>query len=230
MIDGEKILAIIPARGGSKGLPRKNVLPFAGKPLITWTIEAARHSQYLDHIILSSDDDEIINVAKLNNVDVPFVRPQNLASDTASGTDVVLHALQNCLGFDILVLLQPTSPLRRADDIDGAIKKMMVLKAQCCVSLSASGKSPYWAYEIDDNQHLAPVIPNLDSKADNRQDLPVSYYLNGAVYVAYSKWFQINQDFKTKETIGYVMPRERSIDIDDKLDFIVAETLALQKV
>jgi len=230
MIDKKKILAIIPARGGSKGLPRKNVLPFAGKPLIFWTIEAAHSSQYIDHIILSSDDEEIINVAKLNNVDVPFVRPDNLASDTASGADVVLHALQNCPGFDILVLLQPTSPLRRADDIDGAIEKMIELKAQCCLSLSESGKSPYWAYEIDDNQHLLSVMPELDSKADNRQDLPETYYLNGAVYVAYSKWFQLNRDFKTKETIGYVMPRERSIDIDDKLDFIVAETLALRKV
>lgn len=225
MIEGRKVLGIIPARGGSKGLPGKNIIPLAGEPLISWTIKAASKSRFLDHLVLSSDDEQIIKVAKECGVDVPFIRPEHLSTDSASSIDVILHALEYCPDYDIFVLLQPTSPLRTVIDLDDAIKKMVALNAPCCVSLCASEKSPYISYKINDNKKISPLMSDIQTKTNNRQDLPRTYYLNGAVYVAYVDWFQMNRSFLTTETIGYVMPRERSVDIDDSIDLIVAETI-----
>lgn len=118
-------LAIIPARGGSKGVPRKNIRNLAGKPLIAWTIEEAKKSKYINRVILSSDDNEIIEIAKNYNCEVPFVRPKNIAEDNTPGIDPVLHAIKQCPGYDYVVLLQPTSPLRTVEDIDGCIRYML---------------------------------------------------------------------------------------------------------
>ena len=123
MIDGRSVLAIIPARGGSKGVPRKNIRPLGGKPLIAWTIEAAHRSAWIDRLILSSEDQEIIDTACAWGCDVPFVRPAELARDCTPGIDPVLHALKQLPSFDLVVLLQPTSPLRSAADIDRCIER-----------------------------------------------------------------------------------------------------------
>lgn len=142
-----KILAIIPARGGSKGVPRKNIRELAGKPLIAWTIEEAKKSKYIDRLILSTEDDEIIEVAKQYGCEVPFKRPIELAQDDTPGIDPVLHAIEQCPGYDYVVLLQPTSPLRTVDDIDGCIEQLLSSDGtNFCVSVTEPEKSPYWMY------------------------------------------------------------------------------------
>src|SRR5688500_10349967 len=143
MIAGRSVLALIPARGGSKGLPGKNLLPVDGRPLLDWTVQAARRSRYIDRVVLSSDDPAIIAAGLAAGCDAPFVRPAELASDTAGTLEVVEHALDRLPGYDVLVLLQPTSPLRTAGDIDGACERMVASGAGSCVSVSLVEQSPY---------------------------------------------------------------------------------------
>ncbi len=226
-MERNKVLGLIPARSGSKGIPRKNILDIAGSPLIVWTIKAAKNSRYIDSLILSSDDDEIIAIARENGVDVPFKRPIELALDDTPGIDVVLHAIEQCPGYDIVVLLQPTSPLRKTEDIDEAIHYMLDNNAPACVSLVEPEKSPFWMFELNYKNKLINIFSKRKI-VPNRQELPKVYALNGAVYVAWTDWLESQKSFITKETVGYVMPRNRSIDVDDEVDLLVAETLLKQ--
>lgn len=216
MYQGKKILGLVVARGGSKGLPRKNVLPVCGKPLIGWTIDAAKQSSLLDRLVLSSDDSEIIDVASEWGCEVPYRRDKALANDTATSVDVVIDCLQRLSGFDYVVLLQPTSPLRNTEDIDSAIRKCLDNGAPACVSLSEAKESPYWMYSLTERGAVSPI---LDSRYERRQDLPPVFVLNGAVYVADVQWFLQHRSFLSSETVGYVMPSERSLDIDTAADF-----------
>jgi N-acylneuraminate cytidylyltransferase len=217
MIDGKTVLAIIPARGGSKGVPRKNIREVAGKPLIAWTIEEAKKSKYIDRLILSSDDAEIIEVAKAWGCEAPFVRPAGLAQDETPGIDPVLHALDMLPGYEVVVLLQTTSPLRCAADIDGCIEQCIASKANACVTVTQAEQSPYWMYMLGNDGAMQPLIKTDESYA-RRQDLPKAYILNGAVYVAKSEWLRRHKTFVSDETRGFVMPQERSLDIDTELD------------
>ena len=228
MIDGKKVLAVITARGGSKGVKRKNIKKLCGKPLITWTFSSAKKSMLIDRIIISSDDSEIIEIAKEFGIDVPFIRPAELSNDMAASIDVVLHAIESCKGFDILVLLQPTSPLRTAQDIDNAIVNMIEEKTDSCVSVCIPDKSPYWMYKMDNNNLISPLIETKNI-FHNRQSLPDIYALNGAVYVAKIEFLIEQKTFISNKTSGYIMPKERSIDIDEELDFIIAESIANSK-
>lgn len=212
-----KVLAIIPARGGSKGLPRKNVLDTAGKPLIAWTIEAALKARCITRVILSSDDDEIISVAKTHGCDVPFIRPDVLASDEASTLDVVLHAMEQLPGYDYVMVLQPTSPLRSAKDIDAAFDKMITTDAPSCVSVCQVSETPYWMFSIGTNGQLQRLI-NLPEDISRRQDLPRSYKLNGAIYIIKTDTLRTTNSFTGTKTIAYEMPRQASIDVDTQLD------------
>jgi CMP-N,N'-diacetyllegionaminic acid synthase len=225
VIRGLKVLALIPARGGSKGVPGKNIRFAGGKPLIAWTIEAALAARYIDQVALSSDEDHIITVAREWGCDVPFRRPEELATDVASSMDVVLHALSQLPGFDWVVVLQPTSPLRTAVDIDAALECCVNQQAPACVSVTEAEQSPYWMYRLDDSQHLSPVLAD-PGHFTRRQDLPTVYALNGGIYVAECAWLQRTRTFVTSETVGFRMPQSRSIDIDTELDFIVFEKLA----
>jgi N-acylneuraminate cytidylyltransferase len=224
MIDGKKVLALIPARGGSKGIPRKNIVDLAGKPLLAWTIEEAKKSAYIDKLILSSDDDEIISVAREYGCDVPFKRPDELAGDLASGIAPVLHAIEALPGYDYVVLLQPTSPLRLVADIDGAIQQCCQKKAACCVSVTQPQESPYWMYTIEGEGRLRPLLTTNKVFA-RRQDLPEVYMLNGAVYVAQCLWLLKVRSFLTEQTIAYPMPQARSLDIDCPEDLHLAARL-----
>lgn len=224
MINGKKVLAIIPARGGSKGLKRKNIKDLCGKPLIAWTIEMAKKSKYIDYLMMSTEDDEIIKVANNWGCDVPFVRPEVLAQDSTSTIDVILYVINKLPKFDYVVLLQPTSPLRNCNDIDACIEKCVEKKAKSCVSVTETNKSPYWMYHLNKNRTIKPIIEN-DVIVTRRQELPKTYVLNGAVYVAESKWLCENKTFLTNETVAYVMPQERSVDIDTKLDFAYARAI-----
>ena len=211
MIDGKTILAVIPARGGSKGIPRKNILDVAGKPLIAWTIEA-----YIDRLILSSDDPEIIGIAKSQSCEVPFTRPSELAQDDTPGVEPVLHAIKSLPGYDYVVLLQPTSPLRTSTDIDNSLEECLKRKSSACVSVVESEQNPYWMFLIDESQYLKPLLSN--EIFSRRQDLPKVYIPNGAIYIANCDWLLKSQSFIGKETIPFIMPQERSLDIDSHKD------------
>lgn len=222
-----KILAIIPARGGSKGVPRKNIRDLAGKPLIAWTIEEAKRSKYIDRLILSSEDDEIIEVAKQYGCEVPFKRPLELAQDDTPGIEPVLHAIEQCPGYDYVVLLQPTSPLRTAEDIDGCIEKLLNSDADFCVSVTEPDKSPYWMYTLE-NERLIPLLPQEEFVA-RRQELPKVYALNGAVYVGKQDALLKSKSFIMDSTLISVMNRKNSVDIDTELDFELCSYLKREK-
>lgn len=226
MINGKSVLAIIPARGGSKGVPRKNIRDLAGKPLIAWTIEAARKSAYIDRTVISSDDQEIIAVAKNWGCEAPFVRPADLARDDTPGIDPVLHALKELPGYDYVVLLQPTSPLRTEEDIDGCIARCEEKLASACVSVTEPAHHPQWMFTLSDADVLLPISAQ---RGVRRQDLPDVYALNGAVYVARTAWLVETRNFLGEGAYGYVMPSSRSIDIDTEQDIAFAACLLQQK-
>jgi len=225
MINGKSVLAIIPARGGSKGIPRKNIREIGGKPLIAWTIEASKQSRYIDRLILSSDDEEIIGVAREWGCDVPFTRPQGLATDESGTAEVILHAIKNIEEiFDYIVVLQPTSPLRLAVDIDSCIEKCINTKSPSCVSVTGADKSPYWMYFLGDTGKITSVIDVAD-RPSRRQEIPVAYVLNGVVYVIEIETFMETKQLFDRDTVAYVMPRNRSLDIDTEFDLVFFEHL-----
>ncbi len=215
------VTAIITARGGSKGLPHKNILPLNGMPLIGWTIQAAHAARCIHRTVLSSDDTQIIATAKHLGCEVPFVRPAKLAQDTTQTTDVLLHMLEH-ITTDYIVLLQPTSPLRLAQDIDNCFAQLMRDKAPSCISITESSVSPYWLYARDQAGKLTPFAQSTLAST-RRQDAPPMYVPNGAIYIAHAQWFKENRSFIGKETTGYLMPKERSADIDTQIDFDLCE-------
>lgn len=228
MINNKTVVAIIPARGGSKGVKRKNLRNVGGKPLIAWTIEEARKSKYLDRVILSSEDDEIIDIAMKYGCDVPFKRPVELARDDTPGIEPVLHALSQIIRYDYVVLLQPTSPLRNADDIDKCIANCISINALSLVSVKELDTSPYWMLKLDYNGNIHPLL-NKWEESKRRQELPVVYALNGAVYVAKYEWLIKNRNFLSKDTKTYIMPAERSIDIDSEFDLKMVNYIKMEE-
>lgn len=227
MINGKSVLAIIPARGGSKGIPRKNVRDLYNKPLIAWTIEEAKKSKYIDRLIVSTDDYEIKKVSEKYDCEVPFMRPTELAQDDTPGIEPVIHAISQLPEYDLIVLLQPTSPLRLVDDIDGVIEQSANNHFIPCVSIAEVEKTPYWMYRLDKNYTMIPVLG--DANYTRRQDVPKIYELNGAVYVALKETIITERSFITSNTVGYIMPKERSIDIDTELDFNIAELILINR-
>lgn len=230
MYNGKKILAIIPARGGSKGVPRKNIKVLAGKPLIAWTIEEAQKSKFIDMCIVSTEDEEIKTVAEEWGGKVPFMRPSELAQDDTPGIEPVLHAIKMLPGYDFVVLLQVTSPLRTIEDIDGAIKYCMKNEYESCVSVTEAENSPYWMYYINEKERLQPILQIEDENSYQRQKLPKVYQLNGAIYMASVNFLQRQGEFIGDDTVGYVMPHERSYDIDTIVDFEMVEWLVKRSV
>jgi CMP-N,N'-diacetyllegionaminic acid synthase len=229
MYEGKTFLAIITARGGSTGLPRKNIKHLAGKPLIAWTIEEAKKSKCLDRIILSSEDTEIINVAKSFGCEVPFVRPSALAKDDTPGIDPVIHALKTLPEkYDFVVLLQPTSPLRKEHHIDEAIEMLDHYRAESLVSICEAKESPYWMFNLNTDNTLTSILPMVN--ISRRQDLPQCYILNGALYIASFHQILTEQKFINDNTIGYHMAQNSSIDIDNMLDFEIAEKLLMRSL
>lgn len=223
MIKNYRIIAIIPARGGSKGVPRKNLRLFRGKSLLAHTIETTKRSAYIDRVVVSSEDAEIITEAKRAGANVPFVRPTALAQDHTPGIDPILHALGQLESYDYVVLLQTTSPLRTTTDIDTCIEYCITQQAPACVSVAKADKHPYWMVTLGEDQKLQKLYQgDIPSR---RQDLPDVYALNGAIYIARTDWLLHNRSFLTDQTIGYVMPKERSLDIDIEFDLVLLEAM-----
>lgn len=212
----KKIVAIIPARGGSKGIPKKNIVPVSGKPLIAWTIEAARKSKYVDKVVVSSDSDEILKVASKYRAE-PIKRLAELATDTALPEPVIRHTL-SCLkkaGYvpDILVYLQPTSPLRTHKDIDQAFDKFFHSKATAAISVIEIDKKYLKAF-VSDNRGFLKGAVNNKFPFMNRQLLPSIYMPNGAIYIITISAFKKFNRLLSDKTAPYIMSFEKSIDID----------------
>lgn len=223
MIGDARVLAVIPARGGSKGLARKNLAPFRGRPLIAWTIEAAQASVLIDDVILSSDDAEIIAVAKGLGCAAPFVRGPELSTDEATSLAVVLDALDRTPGYDVVVLLQPTSPLRTAADID-AVLALLDDGGETAVSVTDAESHPFLVYRPDADGRLAPYAAPEAGASLRRQDLPPAWSLNGAVYAARVEALRRTRAFvQPGRTRAWPMPRARSADIDTLDDLLAAE-------
>ena len=226
-----EILAIIPARGGSKGVPRKNIKPLAGKPLIGWTIETALKTSCINRVIVSTDDEEIAKIAKKHGADLPFMRPAEFASDTASDMPVYEHALQwlnehEQYQPDIIVWLRPTSPLRTSEDIEIAIQKLIDTKADWIRSICAIEHHPYWVFRCEDNDRLSSFVEGIELKDYfQRQMLPEAYRLNGAVDVTWRTTITEKKLLYSGDVRGYKMVAERSVDLDGELDFALAEIL-----
>lgn len=225
-----RVLGIIPARGGSKGIPRKNLVILAGKPLLYFAIRAAQGSGYLTRTILSSEDEEINSVGRSLGVDVPFVRPMDLATDQASSQAVAKHALlfaENEEGkhYDAICLLQPTCPLRESIDIDSAIQMLESSDADAVVSLTQVEEPHPLKMMLVSEGVVRPLFPDKWRETVRRQDLAPTFYLNGAVYcVRRSVLLESNSLWGTK-TLAYIMPAERSVNIDTPLDVITAKGL-----
>ncbi|EGF29402.1 acylneuraminate cytidylyltransferase family protein [Rhodopirellula baltica] len=217
-------LVIIPARGGSKGLPRKNILSVCAHPLIAWTIDAAKNSTLADRVIVSTDCNEIADLAIRYGAEVPFIRPERLATDSTPGIDVVLHALDELPDeVEQVILLQPTSPLRLSQDIDDAINLLDTSDATTCISVSKASKHPNWMRRLSSDGVLIPY--ENASSAANRQELDPLFVLNGAIYIADTKALRSDQSFHASGTLGFIMPDERSWDIDSGMDLRIAEVL-----
>jgi N-acylneuraminate cytidylyltransferase len=226
VIGERRVLGVIPARGGSKGLPGKNILPVRGRPLLAWTADAALAARGIDHVVVSSDNDAILAVARGLGAEA-LRRPAHLATDTASTIDVVMHALDSLPGHDVVVVLQPTSPLRTGADIDAAMDRFAAARAPACVSVCEAEQSPYWMYRLAAAQTLEPVL-DVPAETTRRQDLPTVYALNGAVYIADASWLRRSRAFVTRETVAHVMPAERSLDIDTQRDFDLFEKIVTE--
>ena len=227
-----KILGIIPARGGSKGIKNKNIRQFAGKPLIAHAIDTASSSRYIQKIIVSTESEEIAQVAKKYGAEVPFLRPAELAQDKSKVTDAIIHLLNKLkTDFDyipdIIVLLQTTSPLRTAEDIDGAIKLMFDRKADSVVSVCATEQL---VFTKDSEDRLKNLITKKEFlRSNNRQELPRTFKLDGSmVYVVKTNVFLKHKSFLAGKLVGYEIPRWRSVDLDEPQDFVVGELVFSQ--
>lgn len=225
-------LVIIPARGGSKGIPHKNIKEFLGKPLIHWSIESARNVSDDSLIIISTDDDEIAAVAGLTGLKVPYRRPAALATDHASTQDALLDAMDwadsRGISYDKVLLLQPTSPLRSANDIE---RTLQAYRPDCdmAVTVKPSAANPYYdCFECDSDGFLH--ISKGDGLYTRRQDAPTAWQLNGAVYVINPQSLRTMPIGRFTRRIAVEMPAERSVDLDTPLDWLVAETIGRSAV
>ena len=228
MYKNKKILAIIPARSGSKRLPNKNILNLEGKPLIAWTIEEAKKSKYIDKIVVSTDSEQIAEISRQYGAEIPFLRPAELAQDTTSSIDVIKYCLENIKeNFDYLMLLQPTSPLRTSEDIDNAIN-MLDENTLAVVSVCETEHSPLWSNTLPEDLSMENFLrPEVKNKRS--QDLPKFYRLNGAVFLAEINYFYRHNGFYGPKTKALIMRLGHSIDIDTELDFLICKTILSNK-
>jgi CMP-N-acetylneuraminic acid synthetase len=234
MISNKRVIAIIPARGGSKGLPGKNIRPLCGKPLIAWSIERALQSHYVDAVVVTTDSHEIADVALRYGAEVPFLRPAHLASDTASSVDTVLHALdhyRDTLGktFDYVVLLEPTSPLREVGDIDSMLDKLLAHADDfdAIVSVGEVHEHPSIMKRLEGNT-MQPFYANL-AMTSRRQDNVPAYFPYGVAYVVSTDTLCSLQTFYPPRATFFEIKRHQCFEIDDLCDFLVVETMMKQE-
>lgn len=228
---GPGIVGVITARGGSRSVPKKNIALVGGKPLIAWTIETALRSRVLDRVIVSTDDDEIADVSRRYGVEVPFKRPAELARDDSSHIAVMTHAMhwlesQKSWKPEYVMLLQPTSPLRTTEDIQAAVDLALAKQADSVVSVCLARHHPFLTMQITPEGTLADFMGGTPQHLDRRrQEFPPAYALNGAIFLTRRRILLDQHTFYPARTFAYVMPPERSLDIDDRWDLHLANVM-----
>ena len=226
MYQNKTFLAIIPARGGSKRLPRKNVLDLAGKPLIAWSIEAGLNSSFIDKVIVTSDDEDILKISKKHGAGI-ISRPDELANDTATTFDAIKHTIKSLNEkYEYIILLQPTSPLRDEKHIDEAIELLENKNADAVISVCEMNHSPLWSNRLPENLDMSSFIKK-EVKNKRSQDLEKYYRLNGAIYICKTDRLLREKTFFIDNNIyAYIMDKKLSVDIDEKIDFELAKIIA----
>ncbi|MCK4554420.1 acylneuraminate cytidylyltransferase family protein [Candidatus Parcubacteria bacterium] len=227
MYKDKKILGVITARGGSRGIPRKNIKPLAGKPLIAYTIEAAKKSKHLTRCIVSTDDQEIADISQRYGADIPFIRPAELAQDHSASMGVVQHALKwlkenQGEEYDYLMILQPTSPLRTAKEIDECIKKAIETNADSVMSMVELVDFSLKKLKRIENDLILPLVEDEGATSSQRQDAEKVYKRNCAIYLTRAELI-MQGDLFGRISRPYIMPEERSVDINKPIDFELAE-------
>ena len=212
-----KILTLIPARSGSKRLKNKNIKDFSGKPLIYWSIEAAKNSAIIDRIIVSTDDEETRKISENFGIEVPYLRPAALARDDSTAVDVALHTISVNPGFTHLLYLQPTSPLRTTEDIENCVRFFQEKNAKSVLSVSTNIKNDDWCVTVDSDSKISDFGSHIGSNE--------KYCPNGALYLVEINWLRAAQTFMNDQSHAFVMPVERSIDIDYLEDFNQAQNI-----
>lgn len=234
MYKDKKILCVIPARGGSKGLPGKNIRPLLGKSLIGWTIEQAKASALIDTVIISTDDQQIADVSKQFGATVPFLRPAALASDTSSSIDVIVHALdfleQEGQSFDYLALLEATSPLRDTKDVDDAIKLLIETPRAASIVGVSKVKSAHPDFLVRLNKMFIDPYVNNDFLVKRRQEIEDLYFFEGSLYISSVNSLRALRSFIHKDCLGFIMPEWKAYEVDDLTDFIIIEALMKAKL
>ena len=224
------ILCLILARGGSKGVPGKNIKKLNGKPLIYYTIKPIQDAGVYDRVILSTDSLEIADVAQGYGVEVPFMRPAELAADDSSAQDAIEHALKwvesQGKTYDYVQYIFPTAPLRTSEDLLNGIAVLQEKNADMVISVCKTNHPAQWMNELPADNSLNNFV-DIKYRGKNNQTLPSTYRINGAIYVGKWRIFYEKLDWLEQNTFAYVMPRERSIDIDTLLDFKLAEVLII---
>jgi CMP-N,N'-diacetyllegionaminic acid synthase len=226
------VVCVIPARGGSKGLPGKNIKKLCGKHLIAYTIEQAKQSNYIDRVLVSTEDEEIAQISMEYGAEVPFIRPRELAGDSIATVDVLLHAISWLEGrqypFDILVLLHTTTPMRDIEDIDNSIALLVEEKADNIISVTEAHRNPYFnMVEINKDGYAALA---KQGNFTTRQAAPAIYDMNSSIYVWWRELLKEKKKIFLDKTKIHVMPKERSIDIDDNIDFKIAEMMMAERI
>ena len=229
MINGKKIIAIVPARQGSKGLAKKNIIDFLGKPLLVWSIEAARRSKYVDRLIVRTDSTEIAIAGEKNGAEIPFIRPSSLSEDNSTSIEVVYHAIEfmrEKLGenFDLVVLLEPSSPLRTSEDLDLAIEKLVASpSARSLVSVGESeSQHKTLQFNITESELISVGSTSSGFIHTRRQDLAKSYFLDGSIYISYIDTLFEFMSFVHGQTLTLALPKWKNIEIDDEYDYLMA--------
>ena len=236
MINGKSVIAIIPARAGSKGLPGKNIRDLCGKPLIGWTIEAGLKSKYIDVVAVSTESQDIARVARNFGAATPFMRPPELATDEATSYEVTKHMLDcyqaECnASFDYTVLLEPTSPLRDSNDIDRALEKLTeTSQAKSIVGIAKTeGQNPAFLVKVRADATLVEFIDG-GMRHIRRQDVEDVYFIEGSIYISETSKLLERKTFYHEKTIGYILPKWKSLEIDDEVDFIMVEALMTKRI
>lgn len=224
------IIAMIPARAGSKGIKNKNMQQVGNKPLICHTIDAAKSSKMLSRSILSTDSQEMAEIALQQGIEVPFFRPEHLSNDTTCMVDVMIHCVEwlkekENYRTDLLVTLYPTSPFRTGDDIDKAIQLFLQSDADCLVSVSAQKHHPFWTLQLDENKRLFHYF-GKENLFYRRQDMPATFDQNGAIYIVPPENIpRLDKRSMTDDTLAFIMDGKSSLNIDDEMDFLLANAL-----
>jgi CMP-N,N'-diacetyllegionaminic acid synthase len=230
MIQQKKVLAIIPARGGSKGLPGKNTRLLRGLPLVAWPIQTALHSKYVDKVLVSTDDPQIAKIAAAHGAEVPFLRPAELAQDTSPSSEAILHAIEFCKQrnehYDYFVLLEPTSPLTEATDVDQALETLLASDGLAIVSVSkVEATHPVYCATLGADRFLKPYNRESFAKPIRRQEVEALYFFDGSLYISEIQHYLHCQTFYHERTLPYEVPSWKALEIDTLTDFIKIEAI-----